>query len=153
MQRPGQERGGQPREHAVHGEHQEVSGERRTELVFDLRELTIRGLCLSNRVRTPVGTYTLRVTAPRLTAERLSFGLDSIDSIVLLGQQLNVGSVLNLLPVNNAPLGTADEPGALSLRVGAALVAVSITLRYLTGSNFNLGDVRMASGRAKRECF
>ena len=32
MQRPGQERGGQPREHAVHGEHQEIAGERRTEL-------------------------------------------------------------------------------------------------------------------------
>jgi hypothetical protein len=85
--------------------------------------------------------------------ERLTLGLDSIDSIALLGQQLNVGNVLNLLPVNNPPMGSADEPGFLSLRVGAALVTVNVTLRYLTGSHFDIGKVRMVSGRAKQECF
>jgi hypothetical protein len=128
-------------------------GERRTELVFHLRELTVRGLCLSNRVRTPVGTYTLRLTTPKVTADRLTLGLDSIDSIGLLGQQLNVGSLLNVIPLDNPPLGSSDEPGFISVRVGAALVAVGITFRYLTGSHFDIGNIRMAGGRAKQECF
>jgi hypothetical protein len=128
-------------------------GERRTELVFHLRDLTVRGLCLSNRVRTPVGTYTLRITAPTLTADRLTVALDGIDSIGLLGRQLDVGNLINLLPLGNPPLGSSDDPGFLSLRVGAALAAVSVTLRYLTGSHFDVGNVHLASGRTKQECF
>ena len=73
-------------------------GERRTELVFHLRELTVRGLRLSNRVRTPVGTYTLRITAPKLTADRLALGLDGIDSIGLLAQQLNAAACSTSCP-------------------------------------------------------
>lgn len=128
-------------------------GERRTELVFHLRDLTVRGLCLSNRVHTPVGTYTMRITAPTLTADRLTLAMDSIDSIGLLGQQLRTGSLINLAPLSDPPLGGADEPGFLSLRVGAALAAVDITLRWLTGTHFEVDDVRMAGGREKPECF
>lgn len=128
-------------------------GERRTELVFHLRDLTVRGLCLSNRVRTPVGSYTLRITSPTLTADRLTLALDSIDSLGLLSQQLRTGDLINLLPLNNPALGSSDEPGFLSLRVGAALAAVTVTLRYLSGSHVDLGDVRMVGGRAKQECF
>ena len=57
------------------------------------------------------------------------------------------------MPLNNPPLGSSDEPGFLSLRVGAAPVAVSVTLRYLTGSHFAIGKIRMAGGRTKQECF
>jgi hypothetical protein len=128
-------------------------GDRRTELVFHLRDLTVRGLCLSNRVGTPVGNYTLRITAPSLTADRLTLALDSIDSVGLLGQQLGTGNLINSLPVGSAPLGSADEPGFLSLRVGAALAAVSVTLRWLTATHFDVGDIQLASGRAKQECF
>ena len=128
-------------------------GARRTELVFHLRDLTVRGLCLSNRVRTPVGTYTLRITAPTLTADRLTLAMDSLDGLGLLGAQLRTGNLINLAPLNNPPLGTAADPGFLSLRVGASLAAVGVTLRWLTGSHFDLGDVRMASGWARPECF
>lgn len=128
-------------------------GERRTELVVDLGDLTVRGLCLSSRVRTPVGTYTLRITAPTLTADRLTVALDGIDSIGLLGQQLDVGNLIDFLPLNNPPLGSSEDPGFLSLRIGAALSAVSVTLRYLTGSRFDIGNVRLAGGRTQQECF
>ncbi|HTK66234.1 MAG TPA: DUF6230 family protein [Pseudonocardia sp.] len=128
-------------------------GQRRTELIFHLRDLTVRGLCLSNRVRTPVGSYTLRITSPTLTADRLTLALDSIDSLGLLSQQLRTGELINLLPLQDPPLGSSDDPGFLSLRVGAALAAVTVTLRYLSGSHLDVGKVRLVSGRAKQECF
>jgi hypothetical protein len=135
------------------GPYETRDGDRRTEVLFHFRDLRIRGLCLSNRVATPVGTYTLRITAPSLTADRLNVALDSINALDLLGQQLNVGSLLNLLPLNNTPLGSSDDPGFLDLKIGNALAAISLTLRYFTASHFNVNNVHWASGRSKAECF
>ncbi|HTK67482.1 MAG TPA: DUF6230 family protein [Pseudonocardia sp.] len=135
------------------GPYETRDGDRRTDLVFRLTDLRIRGLCLSNRVATPIGTYTLRITASTLTAARLSVALDSINSLDLLGQELNVGPLLNLLPLDNPPLGSSDDPGFLDLKLGGVFAAISITLRYFTASHFNVNNVQWASGRSKAECF
>ena len=148
-------------------------GGRRTELLLHLRDLTVRGLCLSNRVRTPVGSYTLRITSPTFTADRLTLALDGVDGIDVLGRQLGTGRLLDPLPPSGPsldplaesgpslvglplagpPPGGSDEPGFLSLRIGTALTAVTVTLRYLTGSHVAFGGLRMAGGRGDPECF
>jgi hypothetical protein len=135
------------------GQFETRDGDRRTEVLFHFRDLRLGGLCLSNRVATPVGTYTLRITAPTLTADRLTVALDSINALDLLGQELNVGSLLNLIPLNNTPLGSSDEPGFLDLKLGNALAAISLTIRYFTATHFNVHNVSLASGRFKAECF
>jgi hypothetical protein len=135
------------------GPYETRDGDRRTELLFHFRDLTLRGLCLSNRVATPVGTYTLRITAPTLTADRLTVSLDSINALDLLGQQLNVGDLPNLIPLNNTPLGTSDDPGFLDLKLGNALAAISLTIRYFSASHFNVTNVHLASARSRVECF
>lgn len=135
------------------GPYETRDGDRRTEVLFRFTDLRLGGLCLSNRVATPIGTYTLRITAPALTADRLTVALDSINALDLLGQQLNVGSLLNLVPVNNIPLGSSDDPGFLDLKLGNALAAISLTIRYFTATHFNVTNVNLASGRTKAECF
>jgi hypothetical protein len=135
------------------GPFQTRDGDRRTELLFRLSDLKLRDLCLSKRVATPVGAYTLRLTAPTLAAERLTVALDSINSLDLLGQQLNVGSLVNLAPLDNTPLGASDDPGFLDLKIGNALAGISLTIRYFTSTHFDFRNVHVASGPAKPECF
>jgi hypothetical protein len=135
------------------GPYETRDGERRTVLVFRIRDLRLRGLCLSNRVATPAGTYTLRITAPGLTADRLTVAVDNISALDLLGQQLNLGPLLDLPILSGTPLGAPDDSGFLDLKIGNALAAVSLTIRYFTATNFNFGDVRLTSGRSKPECF
>ncbi len=137
------------------GSFETLGGQRRTEVVFALRGLTVRGLCLSSRIATPAGVYVLRITSPTLRSERLAVALDSIDSLRLLGPRLNVGTLLPVAPSSHqpVPLGSSDEPGLLSLRVGNMIGDLRVTLRWLTASRLDLGDVRISKGLAKPECF
>jgi Family of unknown function (DUF6230) len=124
-------------------------GQRRTEVVVSMRDMEVRGLCASTRVPTPVGVYVLRITGPTITADTLSFAMDSLDGLGVLGQQLSLRHTTGLL--SGSQRGS-DESGFLPLQVGGMALNVSFTIRWITAHRFHLDGVTLAGGRGQREC-
>ncbi|HEX3788893.1 MAG TPA: DUF6230 family protein [Pseudonocardiaceae bacterium] len=125
-------------------------GRRRTEVVVSLRAMKVRGLCASTRVPTPVGAYVLRISTPTITADTLSFAMDSLDGLGVLGQQLNLRHATGLL--NGSP-NSSDQSGFLPLQVGGMTLNVSFTIRWITAHRFHLDGFTMAGGRGQQECY
>jgi hypothetical protein len=125
-------------------------GRRRTEVVVSMRDMAVRGLCASTRVPTPVGAYVLRINTPTITADALSFAMDSLDGLGVLGQQLNLRHATGLL--DGSP-NSSERSGFLPLQVGGTTLNVSFTIRWIIAHRFHLDGFTMAGGRGQRECY
>ncbi|HEV7791797.1 MAG TPA: DUF6230 family protein [Pseudonocardia sp.] len=121
-------------------------GQRRTEVVVNMRAMKVRGLCASTRI----GAYVLRLNTPTITAERLSFAMDSLDGLGVLGQQLNLRHATGL--IDGSP-NSSDQSGFPRLQVGGMTLNVSFTIRWINAHRFHLDGFTMAGGRGQRECY
>lgn len=134
--------------------YQTRDGQRHTEVVVELRGLRVNGLCASLRVPTPLGAYVLRITGPHadltLTADDLTFALDNLDGLGVLGRQLSLHSAESTL---NGPLTHTSDPGFLPIQLGNMTLNIAITLRWITARNPHLRVLTLAGGRRQRECF
>lgn len=125
-------------------------GQRHTVLVLRTEGLTVRGLCLSNAARTPLGTYVVRITSPELTSRTLDVAFDGISQVELLGLPLDTRQLTSL---DTSPITTSGEPGLIDLQVGNRVANTTVRIRWLTSELFDLGDVTVEAGKSEPECF
>jgi hypothetical protein len=129
-------------------------GERRTVVAITLRDLKVRGLCVSTRVATPVGAYVLRITGPdtgqALDAGDVAFALDTVDSMTVHGDK--VGLNAGALGDDRVPRDKGD-PGYLPIDVSGLTMDLNATLRWVTASDFHLEGIALAGGLDQRECY
>jgi hypothetical protein len=132
-------------------------GDRRTEIVTRFNQLSVRDLCLSLRKRHRDLDYTIRILIPALRADNLTLGVDSLDGLGVLGQQISLrlpeildGPAVRALPLTK----TADpDPGALPIRFGNGLFSVGGTVRWITAHDFRVDGITLRGGADQPECY
>jgi hypothetical protein len=125
-------------------------GQRRTEVVVHFTHLTIRGLCFSLRKDHRGTAETIRINTPELRAGELTLGLDSLDDLGVLGQQLD----LRKLPtIAGAPLSQPREPGFLPIQLGKGLFNVGGTFRWVNSHDFRVEHLGVHSTPPQQECY
>jgi hypothetical protein len=125
-------------------------GQRRTELVLRFTHLHVRGLCFSLRKHHLGTPYTVHITIPTLTATDLTVGVDSLDGLGVLGQQLNLR---HLLSTADTPLSPPRQRGFLPIQVGNGLLSIGGTFRWVNARGFDVTHLALHAGSRQPECF
>ncbi|HEY1969598.1 MAG TPA: DUF6230 family protein [Pseudonocardia sp.] len=129
-------------------------GKRRTVVIVTLRDLRVRGLCVSTKVRTPVGDYIVRITAPRdgpyLGAGDVTFALEDVNQLDALGDHVDLNH--GATTADGIPTDIGDV-GFLPIHVDGAKFNFNATIRWATANRFHLDGVTLAGGLHQPECY